>query len=81
MPYSFVAPECRRVAGRLKLGFDDRELAFLIDPPLTTVRVPKEQIGDACMRLLLARLRDPRMAVAKQVLPTELVERESVSSV
>jgi LacI family transcriptional regulator len=34
------------------VGFDDSELAALMDPPLTTVRVYTQGIGQACMKLL-----------------------------
>jgi len=62
------------------IGFDDREIALLVEPPLTTLRVPTNQIGHACMTLLLERLRRPNMPFTKRLLPTELVERESVRS-
>ena len=61
-------------------GFDDREEAVLMDPPLSTVRVYKEEIGQACMKMLLERLHHPQMAVSHRVLPTELVIRGTVKS-
>ena len=60
------------------VGFDDREEAQLMDPPLTTVRVHKEEIGQKCMKMLLERLHHPDRPFAEQVLPTELVVRETV---
>ncbi len=60
------------------VGFDDREEALLMDPPLTTVRVHREEIGQACMKMLLERLHHPDMPFTEQVLPTELVVRETV---
>lgn len=60
------------------VGFDDREEARLMDPPLTTVRVHKEEIGDALMRLLLDKLRHAGSPCSKRILATELVVRESV---
>lgn len=67
------------VPGHVSLvGFDDREEAKLMDPPLTTVRVHKEEIGDALMRLLLDKLRHPGPPYTKRILSTELVTRESV---
>ena len=60
------------------VGFDDREEALLTDPPLTTVRVAKEEIGRALMRLLLEKLHQPETRHAKRVIPTELVLRGSV---
>jgi LacI family transcriptional regulator len=60
------------------VGFDDREEAVLMDPPLSTVRVHKEEIGETCMKMLLERLHHPQMAFSQRVLPTELVIRGSV---
>ena len=60
------------------VGFDDREEAVLMDPPLTTVRVHKEEIGETCMKMLLERLHHPQMAFSQRVLPTELIVRGSV---
>ena len=60
------------------VGFDDREEAMLMDPPLTTVRVHKEEIGQACMKTLLERLHNPKMAYSHRVLPTEFIVRGTV---
>jgi LacI family transcriptional regulator len=73
---------CRRgvkVPDEISLvGFDDREEAVLMDPPLSTVRVHKEEIGETCMKMLLERLHHPQMAFSQRVLPTELIIRGSV---
>lgn len=67
------------VPGDISLtGFDDREVATLMDPPLTTVRVNKEEIGQACMRTLLERLHRPDMAFTERVLSTDLIVRDTV---
>lgn len=60
------------------VGFDDREEASLMDPPLTTVRVHREELGQACLKALLERLHRPGMPFTEQILATELVVRESV---
>jgi LacI family transcriptional regulator len=60
------------------VGFDDREEAMLMDPPLTTVRVHKEEIGQTCMKMLLERLHNPQMAFSQRILPTEFVIRGSI---
>jgi DNA-binding LacI/PurR family transcriptional regulator len=60
------------------VGFDDREEAALMDPPLSTVRVHKEEIGQTCMKMLLERLHHPRMAFSQRILPTEFVIRGTV---
>ena len=60
------------------VGFDEREEAALMDPPVTTVRVHTEEIGETCMKMLLERLHHPQMAFSQRVLPTELIVRGSV---
>jgi LacI family transcriptional regulator len=60
------------------VGFDDREEAVLMDPPLSTVRVHKEEIGETCMKMLLERLHHPQMGFSQRVLPTEFVMRGTV---
>jgi LacI family transcriptional regulator len=60
------------------VGFDDREEAVLMDPPLSTVRVHKEEIGQTCMKMLLERLHHPQMAFSRRILPTEFVIRGTV---
>ncbi|MEU2551171.1 LacI family DNA-binding transcriptional regulator [Streptomyces sp. NPDC013313] len=74
----------RSVPGDVALvGYDDSAVARHMDPPLTSVRQPIEEMGRAMIDLLLAEIagrrpatsRDPRRQHA--VLPTELVERAS----
>jgi DNA-binding LacI/PurR family transcriptional regulator len=60
------------------VGFDDREEALLMDPPLTTVRVQKEEIGKHLTELLLEKLRHPGTRLMKRIIPTELVLRGTV---
>ncbi len=59
------------------VGFDDGDLAPHIDPPLTSVFVPRWEMGEtAALRLLeLIRGREPRARTI--VLATELVRRRS----
>ncbi len=64
-------------------GCDDVQESRLTDPPLTTVHVPTEEIGSACARLLLDKLKDrvkggsPRAPV---IIPTRFVERGSLAA-
>lgn len=73
----------RRVPEDVALvGVDDSAVARLMDPPLTSVRQPIEEMGRTMTRLLLQRIAqtaDSTVAVeaAPRVLPTELVVRES----
>lgn len=60
------------------VGFDDREEAGLMDPPLTTVHVPKELIGQSLMKLLLEKLEHPTRPLGERIVPTEFVVRDTV---
>jgi LacI family transcriptional regulator len=59
-------------------GFDDLSLATALEPELTTVRLPAEEVGAAGMRALLAAL-EGRAAHAP-VLPVQLVRRGSTAA-
>lgn len=63
------------------VGFNDEELAQIAEPPLTTVRVPKEQIGAACVRMLDARIRGTHADTGAVVMPAMLVMRQSTAAV
>jgi LacI family transcriptional regulator len=58
------------------VGFDDSLFARILTPPLTTVRAPIEQVGQAATRQLL-RLIHSEQVEARLVLPTELIIRQS----
>nr|WP_240003666.1 LacI family DNA-binding transcriptional regulator [Streptomyces cinnamoneus] len=59
-------------------GFDDLPLATALEPELTTVRLPAEEVGAAGMRALVATL-DGR-PVTPTALPVELVTRGSTTA-
>lgn len=58
------------------VGFDDIPIAAYLDPPLTTIRVPAYELGQAVGRALLDRIAIPGFHT-RTLLPTELVVRES----
>jgi DNA-binding LacI/PurR family transcriptional regulator len=57
------------------VGFDDLELASYVHPPLSTVHVPRRQMGELGARLLLSRMAGE--APSSVVLPVHLIERGS----
>jgi LacI family transcriptional regulator len=59
------------------VGFDDIQLASYITPSLTTVSQPKQEIGQLAVRLLFERMRDPSLPPRHNILPTQLIIRES----
>ncbi|MFR9791053.1 LacI family DNA-binding transcriptional regulator [Streptomyces sp. MB22_4] len=74
----------RRIPDDVSLvGYDDSVIARHMDPPLTSVRQPIEQMGRAMTDLLLTEISDRRPAGPGRgerrhaVLPTELVVRAS----
>lgn len=75
----------RSVPGDVSMvGFDDSAIARHMDPPLTSVRQPIEEMGREMTRVLLQEIADRRpagtrsiMAPRHIVLPTELVTRTS----
>jgi LacI family transcriptional regulator len=58
------------------VGFDDMLPARYLNPPLTTVRAPTEQVGEEAVRQLVRRIRTGQ-ASSEVLLPTELVIRQS----
>jgi LacI family transcriptional regulator len=58
------------------VGFDDIPLAAFFDPPLTTVRLPAFELGQAAGAALIRRIADPSV-VDRTLLPIELVVRAS----
>ncbi|MBD0708245.1 MULTISPECIES: LacI family DNA-binding transcriptional regulator [unclassified Streptomyces] len=68
----------RRVPEDVALvGVDDSPVARLMDPPLTSVRQPIEEMGRTMARMLLQEITEGPPEPRRHVLPTELVVRES----
>ena len=59
------------------VGFDDIQLASLLDPALTTVRQDKVGVGTAAARALMEQIEHPETTPAALTLPVELVVRAS----
>jgi DNA-binding LacI/PurR family transcriptional regulator len=58
-------------------GIDDVEYAALLPVPLTTLRQPTRQIGDAALTTMLERVRRPSLPPREVLLDCELVVRAS----
>jgi LacI family transcriptional regulator len=61
------------------IGFNDIEMAQYIHPPLSTVKVHTEFMGETAVDLLLERIQSERTLAKKIITPCELVIRESSS--
>jgi LacI family transcriptional regulator len=61
------------------VGFDDVQVAPLLQPPLTTIRQDKEALGGAAGASLIRMIEDPNIEPPVITIPVELVVRESTS--
>ena len=61
------------------VGFDDSQIASVMNPPLTSVAQPYREMGKAAVDILLKEL-DGATMVGSRVLPVQVVERESTRS-
>ena len=59
------------------VSIDDIDLAAIIRPALTTVRVPRQQMGIHALRMLAMHAAYPDTQPGSMVLPTELIIRQS----
>jgi GntR family transcriptional regulator, arabinose operon transcriptional repressor len=68
----------RRVPADVRVaGFDDVKYASLLPVPLTTVHQPCEQLGEAAVRMMVERLKNPVMPARDVLLNFQLVVRSS----
>jgi LacI family transcriptional regulator len=58
-------------------GFDDIAWAAYADPPLTTVKVPRNEMGRLAGRLLIEKMNGALTEVSRTLVSTQLVVRES----
>ncbi len=59
------------------VGFDDVDLATIVSPPLTTVHIPRYDMGKTAMRILLKAMAGEKIEPLGQFMETRLVVRES----
>jgi DNA-binding LacI/PurR family transcriptional regulator len=70
-----------RIPQDVKLvGIDDVPYASMLPVPLTTVRQPCREIGQAALRAMLDRIRHPQMPSREILLGGELIVRASSGS-
>ena len=58
-------------------GFDDGEIARLMNPPLTTIRQPVKMIAETSVASLIQRIRNPGLAPRAILLDADLVVRST----
>ncbi len=62
------------------VGFDDLQIAQLLDPPLTTIHQPIREMGRSAAQMLLNNMEDNGGSRKTILLPTELIVRGSTAS-
>lgn len=60
------------------IGFDDIPYSEIASPRLTTIRVPKQEMGQAAARRVIELIRKPTNAKLKIQICTNFIERDSV---
>lgn len=63
------------------IGFDDLPFSAIASPPLTTLRVPKQEMGRIATRRLIQLIKNREDASAKIEVSTQFVERGSVKTI
>ena len=59
------------------VGYDDIRVSAFLNPPLTTVRAPEVMLGESAGDLLLKLIKGQTPDYTKQLLPSQLVIRQS----
>ncbi len=64
------------------MGFDDIRYAEVMDPPLTTIAQPTEEIGERAMFRLCREIeeREPLSDARPEIVPHKLIVRRSVAA-
>jgi len=60
------------------VGFDNREIARYLQPPLTTIALPTTEIGVQAALHIMEMIHNPAKAPEKEIIHCSIVERESV---
>jgi DNA-binding LacI/PurR family transcriptional regulator len=61
------------------IGFDNIEISSMVDPTITTIEQPDEQIGYQGCELLIEKINNPQIPSKRIFLDTELIVRESTA--
>ncbi|NWF88902.1 MAG: LacI family DNA-binding transcriptional regulator [Ignavibacteriaceae bacterium] len=61
------------------IGFDDIEADLMLSPTLSTIRVPKLELGTEALKLLVNVIKSKKSLSKKILVPVELIIRESTS--
>ena len=59
-------------------GFDNREIASYLKPPLTTVALPTPEIGTKAALLIMDLINNPKPHPRREIIPCSIIERASI---
>jgi len=80
--YKAIREQNLKIPGDISIvGFDDIDLAKYSSPALTTVRVYKEELGSIAIRTLFQLIHHETKTAITTIVPTKLIERESVRQI
>ena len=60
------------------VGFDNREIARYLQPPLTTVALPTKEIGVRAAIHIMEIIGNPALPPKREIIPCSIIERHSV---
>ncbi len=63
------------------VGFDDVETDLLVDPPLTSIKIPKIDMGIEAVQLVISLMKNKTKSAKKIIMPVELVIRKSTKKI
>lgn len=60
------------------IGFDNMTLSEMLDPPLTTIQIPKKTMGIAAVNAIIEKVKENGQGILKTEVATTLIVRQSV---
>ena len=60
------------------VGFDNREIASYLQPPLTTIQLPTTEIGTSAALHIMERINNPATPPVREIIHCSIIERQSV---
>lgn len=63
------------------IGFDNVETCRQMSPPLTSINIPKEEMGKEAVNMLIRRIENPNSVIRHMQLSTEIIDRSSIKPI
>ena len=80
--YQAIVDANKTIPGDISIiGLSDIDKAKNLNPPLTTIAIPKTEIGRITAKVLLARIKGDDTVPKQIYVPTTLIERQSVAKI